>query len=65
MTQQDGQCCFCGERVAPTAEEPIEISVYFKNGSSQGLWAHIDCAGNCLHTTVPWLSKKDYEDAAE
>ena len=65
MTQEDVQCCFCGTRVDPTPEEPVEITMAFKNDSSQFLWAHIDCIGVSLHKSVPWLSRKDREELRE
>lgn len=65
MTQEDRQCCFCGERVHATLQEPVEIAVAFNDGSSQVLWAHIDCMGARLHTSVPWLSREDRDETRE
>jgi len=65
VTEERCQCCFCGESVAPTDLEPVEIHVTFKDESSQVLWAHVDCCGDRLHPSVPWLSTEDREEVGE
>jgi hypothetical protein len=65
MTQERVQCCFCGEPARDTSEEPVEIAISFKTGSSQCLWSHIDCIGVRLHSSVPWLSLKDRKETRD
>jgi len=65
MSREGHQCCFCGEGVLDTAEEPVEITIAFKDGSFQELWSHIDCYGSRLHKSVPWLSLKDRDEIHE
>ena len=56
------QCCFCGLTIIDTEHEPVKVAVYFKDASSQYQWTHIDCLGQRLHNSVPWLSLKDREE---
>jgi hypothetical protein len=55
-------CCFCAEPIAHTRHEPIELAVYFRDESTQGLCAHIDCLGARLHPSMPFLSLNDRVD---
>ncbi len=65
MTREVRQCSFCGEPVRTNADEPVEITVTFKDKSSQVFWAHIDCIGIRLHKSVPWLSLRVREETPE
>lgn len=65
MEEMRVQCCFCAETIKLTAQEPIECAVHYRDGSTQGLWCHVDCLGLRLHPGVPFLSRADREIAPE
>jgi hypothetical protein len=65
VNQERRQCCFCADAIAFSRHDPLTIHMTFSDGSSQALFAHSDCFGSRLHQSVPWLSRRDHEDAAE
>ena len=62
IDEKGRQCCLCARTVVSTRHEPAEVAVFFKDGSSQHLWVHIDCFGIRLDKSVPFLSLKEREE---
>jgi hypothetical protein len=65
MEEMSVQCCSCGETINRTSQEPVECSVCFRDGTTQGLWCHVDCLGSRLHPGVPFLTRADREITPE
>ena len=65
MTNEKRQCCFCGDAIIKTSQEPLMITMTFADGGSQAMWTHIDCMGVRLHASVVWLSTGDREELEE
>lgn len=51
----DYQCCFCGNRVAPLGDDPVELTLRTGRDqeASQMLWAHALCLHRRVHPSVP------------
>lgn len=58
-------CCFCGNSIAHTEYEPIEIAVNFKDGMGMGFCAHVDCMGRTLDVTMPFLTLEELASDGE
>lgn len=50
-------CCFCGEHIARSDQEPLELSVRGQEDpeEQQLLFAHLNCFIGAMHARIPLL----------
>lgn len=55
MLGSNYQCCFCGNGIAPLADDPVEITLRTGRDqeASQALWSHALCLHRRVHASVP------------
>jgi hypothetical protein len=64
MMAEHRQCCICGRTIEQSAVEPMPLTATHFDASQTHMWCHIDCLGERLHASVPWLSRQEWLEVA-